>query len=219
MFYTNKVKTDIDNKFKAMTRLYQEAIEKNMELAEKNKSLSERLVKQDSRIDKLETLFQRVSGLEIEKSNQDILIRELINDINKLKVDMNNDKVCMGNKFIEFRQETLTEIAGKFFDTLDKIFRTSKEISLIATLINTNSTELGQLKSQLLKPYIEAKHREERIAQGQEIVNKGQKIIEDRNALHEDIIQRQRKGEDITRLKIKLDAYNEIINVVKGVAK
>ena len=215
MFYTVKQKFDIENRFKSLTRLYQELNEKNIELTEKNKSLSERLITQDNRIDKLEILFNKVSELERENTNACALAHELQSDINKIKIDMNNDKICMGNKFIEFRQETLNEITGKFFDTLDKIFRTSKEISLIATLMNTNGTELGQLRSQLLKPYIDAKHREERIKQGEEIVNKGQKIIEARNSMYEDMIQRQRKGENVDKIKSKIEVYDEIIKTIR----
>ena len=94
----------------------------------------------------------------------------------------------------------------------EKIVRIN-DISLILGLINQGG--IGSLKSNILKPEIEAKHRENRINEGQNIVNQGQKIIEDRNALHTDIIQRQKKGEDITRLKMKLDIYNEILEKIK----
>ena len=215
IFFTHKIKSDIDNNFKAMARLYQEVNEKNIELIEKNKSLSERLITQDNRIDKLETLFNRTSILEKDNADIYLLIKNLEDDVNKIKIDINNNEVCIKNKLVDFRREVLDEITKQFFDTLDKIFRTSKEISLIATLINTNSTELGQLKSQLLKPYIDAKHREERIKQGEEIVNKGQKIIETRNKLYEEAIERQRKGEDVNKLKQRIEVYDEIIRGLK----
>ena len=138
MFYTHKVKTEIEKKFNLFQLICNELIEKDKKsnekiitLREENKLLSER-------------------------------INTLNNDLEKTDIDIDS-------KLMLFRKEMLDEITGKFFDTLDKIFRTSKEISLIATLVNTNGSELGALKSQLLKPYIEAKHREERIAQGQEI--------------------------------------------------
>lgn len=219
MFYTNQSKKRIEEKFKAVSKAIQEISEdllnKIIELTEKNKSLSERLVIQDNRIDQLEALFNRVSELEIEKTNLCALMGGLETDINKLKIDIGNDKIYIENKFIEFRKETLDEITGKFFDTLDRIFRTSKEISLISTLINTNGAELGQLRSQLLRPYVDAKHREERIKQGEEIVNKGQKIIETRNKLYEEMIERQRKGENISNLKTKIEVYDEIIKSIK----
>lgn len=115
-----------------------------------------------------------------------------------------------------FRKEILDEITTKFFDTLDKIFRTSKEISLISTLANqVNGKDMANLRSQLLQPILEARWREEKNKKGERIINKGAEIIEKRDKLHKDIIDKERRGERVDNLKIKLEIYNEIVGGLK----
>ena len=213
MFYSNKEKQKIDERFGAIELFYNELQSKVMELSEKIKSHSERIVTLDNRCDKLEVEKLRV--VKLISDIQDNITTEVNKRFDTLNNDLERTDIDIDSKLMAFRKEMIEEIASKFFDTLDKVFRTSKEISLIATLINTNSTELGVLKSQLLKPYVEAKHREERIKKGEEIVNKGQKIIETRNNLYEEMIEKQRKGENIFNLKFKIEVYDEILKSLK----
>ena len=213
MFYFNKEKQRIDERFGAIELFYNELQSKVMELSEKIKSHSERIVILDNRLDKLEAENAKIYKLL--PQIQDNIMSEVNPKFTSLENELERNGIDLDRTLMAFRKEMIEEIASKFFDTLDKVFRTSKEISLIATLINTNSTELGQLKSQLLKPYVEAKHREERIKKGEEIVNKGQKIIETRNNLYEEMIEKQRKGENIFNLKFKIEVYDEILKSLK----
>lgn len=213
MFYTDKIKQSIDERLKLVSKSYDYLLEKNAELIEKNKSLSEKICQLDNRIDKLEAEKDRIYKLISQV--QDNITDEADKRFSILNSNLEKKDIDIETKLMCFRKEMLDEICGKFFDTLDRIFRTSKEISLITRLIDNNGSDLGQLRSQLLKPFIEAKHREERIKQGEEIVNKGQKIVETRNKLYEEMIEKQRKGENIFNLKFKIEVYDEIIKMAK----
>jgi len=85
------------------------------------------------------------------------------------------------------------------------------ENNLLLSYLNKNSTS----GYDMLKAQIAEKHRQNRIKQGQEIVNKGQKIIETRNKLFEEMIARQRKGENVFNLKFRIEVYDEIIGGLK----
>jgi len=162
---------------------------------------------------------------EVEENN--IAINERVNgvirDMSNIEegIDKKLDKFKLDlDKFeSNFRKEIIKEIAEKFFDTLDKIFRTTKEISLISTLAsNVNNGDYARLRSELLRPFLEARQREEKIKKGEAIVNKGVAIIEKRRELHNEYIVRERQGEKpekLNVLKAKIEMLDEVIGGLK----
>jgi len=134
---------------------------------------------------------------------------------NEIDVKLEKFRIELDKFESNFRKEIIKEIAEKFFDTLEKIFRTNKEISLISALANqVNGKDMASLRSQLLQPFLDARWRDDKNKKGEEIINKGGKIIEYRQKLYDEILKKEREGEreeKLNLLRAKLETLDEVI--------
>jgi len=154
-----------------------------------NKSIKEDISKLENKFDNTKTELRNEFNL---------IIGKLENDIEK--------------KLIEFHKE----ITERYFETLEKIFRLNKEISLINTLAGqVKDKDFADLKAQMMQPLLEARWAEKRKEDGQKIINNGEKIILQRQALHNEMLLMEKKGQDISKMKEQLKVYDAILEEIK----
>jgi hypothetical protein len=104
------------------------------------------------------------------------------------------------------------EITDRYFDTLERILKVHTETSLITALANQISPKtMADLKSSLLQPFLETKWKSEREEKGQKIVNAGEQIISEYDTLHTQMLQDEKQGKDISKTKLQLDVYKNLI--------
>ena len=153
-------------------------------------------------------------------------IRELQKEVNHLRLIVGEyTKMTQGfekeqGKIINNVELSLIgfhkEITDRYFDTLERILKVHTESSLISALANQiGKKDLDNLKSSLLQPFLEAKWEKEKEEKGQRIVNKGVLIIEERNSLHNEILQKEKQGEDVGLLKEQLKGFDKVLEMIK----
>jgi hypothetical protein len=163
------------------------------------KAIKERIKEVITNIDgferRLSTFNERVVDLE---NRPQVDIQKFNNDIEK--------------KLVEFHREITT----RYFDTLEKILRVHTESSIITALAhNIDQRSLDNLKSSLLQPFLEAKWKNDREKDGERIINSGEDIIKTRDDLHKQMLGMEKQGQDISKIKIQVETYNEIIGRIK----
>ena len=108
------------------------------------------------------------------------------------------------------------EITDKYFATLERILKVHSETSLITALAHqVNQKDLNNLRTTLLKPFIEEKWRQEEISKGEKtddnIKSFGQKLVIMRKELHEEMLRNERAGKNIAEFNGKIAILNMII--------
>ncbi len=122
----------------------------------------------------------------------------------KMKQFENN----MEARLIEFHKE----ITNKYFEALEKIFRLNKEVSLINTLANqVSKKDITALNAGLMQPILAARWKEQEEHNGEKIMNKGERVIDKRKSLHEDILMKEKRGIDVKDLKQQLVSLDWVI--------
>ena len=96
----------------------------------------------------------------------------------------------------------------------------SRMLSVIAPLLSANASakekeELKKLNEELSQKSLQDKWEKERQAKGQQIINKGVKILEMRQAIHFAIIAKEKSGQYVGDLKEQLKAYDNMLEVIK----
>lgn len=144
----------------------------------------------------------RISDLERKQAD---FGTEFARTIDKLKNDV--DK-----KMIDFHRE----VTEKYFETLEKIFRLNKEISLMTQLAGqVKEKDLNNLQSMMLQPFLEARWDDKKKKEGTAILNKGASVIDKRNALHAQMLQMEKRGESVIAIKEQIKAFDWIISQVR----
>lgn len=140
-------------------------------------------------------------------------LKQLEDENRAMKKDIANFQVVLEKRLLEFHNE----VTGRYFDTLEKIFRSNKEISLINALAKQlDDKDFARLKAELMQPLLQARWAEEKRINGQQIVNQGEKVIDRRNKLHDEIIEREKSGEDVKMLKERIQELDWIIKGIKN---
>lgn len=162
---------------------------------------------------------KRISELEIKFNDKIVLLTNHINEINtkllklpNIDIEFNKLKNEIEKRLIEFHKE----ITDKYFETLEKILRVNSESSLITALAHqVNQKDLSNLRSVLLKPFLEEKWKNEEIQKGFDVDKKlttlGQQLIKMRKNLYDEMLIKEREGEDINEIKGKVEILNYII--------
>ncbi len=152
--------------------------------------------------------------------NKTVHLAETTNSINKkitcledrIKILLDEFRNANERRLIEFHKE----ITERYFETLDKIFRFNKEISLIDTLARqTNDKDFALLKSAFMQPVLQARWDDKRKKDGAKILSKGEEIILKQKELHKEILEKEKAGENVALLREQLKAYNQILEMIK----
>ena len=150
---------------------------------------------------------------ELQKDMKDVscendLVLKKINILDeKVNKAVSGLEILVDKKLAEFERQ----IADKYFDTLEKIFRCNKEISLIQTLSNqVGEKDLAQLKSALLQPVLEAKWDAKKKDNANKIESGGMVIVKRMEELHNEIIVKERGGQDVSKLKEQMKSFEWI---------
>lgn len=136
-------------------------------------------------------------------------LRERESDINNKLGKFEND---IEKRFLEFNRE----ITDRYFSTLEKILKVHSETSLITALANqVGQKDLTNLRTTLLKPFLEEKWRMDEVDKGvqtdKNIKTLGQQLVQMRKQLYEDMLKKEREGKDITELKGKISILDLVI--------
>ncbi len=168
-----------------------------------------------------------------------IKILKLTDDMNKKYSIIKNDsddfqKTVMSN--LEANIETLRQSLVELKNDIELISQREKlnsdflkkEISEVVSfnrdlfvkdfLFNTTKDirkEFESFKSGILRPLMEAKWEYEKAKQGQAVIARGAKIIEERNKLYEEILAKERSGKDVEKERIQLATMDKIIEESK----
>ena len=115
-------------------------------------------------------------------------------------------------RLIDFHKE----VTDRYFGTLERVYRYTKEITLIDQLANSiKDKDLLNLKRMMMAPMIEARKADYEKGIGDKIdevvKTQGQKLLDLRNALHEEMIVKERKEQPIAGHKAKIELIDKII--------
>jgi len=153
-----------------------------------------------------ETLKNYINSFMVHiKKEQDEKIDNLNKRLDYLKLEIEK-------KLTEFRSEMI----NKYFDTLEKIFKAQKEISLIESLAHQfDNKDFARLKSLLLQPILEERWKEKEKQEAQKIEQNiqtlGEKLLQERKRLYEEYLTKEREGKDVSLIKAKLEILDMII--------
>lgn len=133
-------------------------------------------------------------------------------------ITMNTDnRIIQHTNEIEARLNLFhKEITDKYFATLERILKVHSETSLITALAHqVNQKDLNNLRTTLLKPFLEEKWRQDEITKGnnaeENIKSSGQKLVIMRRDLHDEMLKDEREGKDTAKFKGKIEILNMII--------
>lgn len=161
-------------------------------------------------------LQERIEELEQKNKCLEEAFAELEQKFRNLDGDLNKDLGRFNNTFDKRLVEFSKEITDKYFSTLERILRVHTESSLVTALAHqVNQKDLNNLKSSLMQPFLEARWENEKKEDGKKIINKGEKIIEERNRLYADMLQREKQGENIDKIKEQLKGFDWILGEIK----
>ena len=150
-------------------------------------------------------LKERVVRLE---NKFDVVKQELRNEFDLTVGQLENDT---DKKLIEFHKE----VTERYFETLEKIFRLNKEISLINTLAGSvKDKDFADLKAQMMQPLLEARWEEKKKELGKKVETQGEWVIEERQRLHNEALTLERHNqpiEKIDKVKERIAMLDEII--------
>lgn len=112
------------------------------------------------------------------------------------------------------------EIADKYFESLANFIRWNKEISLVSLLQGkTGDIELGKVKQELMKPYLDEKYKEDRANQTEKInqllQTKGEEIRKLKDEKYNEYIKLQREGREFNTIKAQYDILQLLFGEVK----
>lgn len=138
-----------------------------------------------------------VAKLQAEKETLEARVELLKQSVSIEISNFIDKKICEYQKWVN----------QEYYDVVAKI------ISVIAN--DRNNAELKAIQGQLEQKTLEEKWRKEKERQGNAIVNKGVAIIEKREILHNEIIEREKRGENVDKLKERLKAFQEIVEMIK----
>lgn len=150
----------------------------------------------EDNISNFETFEQRIfSKLELLNQALDKTVSELrlVEEREKLNSDFLKKEI---SEVISFNRDLFVK---------DFLFNTTKDIR----------KEFETFKSGILKPLLESRWEYEKAKQGQAVISRGAKIIEERNKLHDDMLAKERTGQDIEKEKIQLATMDKIISEAK----
>lgn len=127
---------------------------------------------------------------------------------NRPQVDIQAFKNEVEARLLSFHKE----ITDRYFSTLEKILRVHTESSIITSLAhNIDQRTLDNLKSSLMQPFLEAKWKADKEEKGEKIEGAGEQIINEFSRLRNQMLEMERKGEDIGKIKIQVEVYESIL--------
>lgn len=213
MFGIKKIKSDIEEIKRNHYEIMRAEIGEEKESLKKKYDLEAQNLKEQYRIEFSEVMRQFKSDFEKH-------LKDYSNSIEDIKVYVRNENDLLKKQASVNTEERLVifhkEISDRYFNTLENIFKFNKEIALLDKLASqVSDKDFDGLKAQLMQPLLESRWKEKEISEGQKIVNKGQLILRQKIDLQETIIQEEKQGKDVTKLREQLKAYNKILEAIK----
>ena len=132
----------------------------------------------------------------------------------ELEAELKNLKFDFEKRILAFHKE----VSDKYFASMENFMSRQREISLIHTLAGQiKDQDLVKLQVALLQPIIENKNKQEKKEVSEKIDNiiasKGNKILEQRDTLHNEYLVRNRNKQDTRDIESKLAVLDWILNL------
>ena len=107
------------------------------------------------------------------------------------------------------------EISDKYFNSLESIFKMSKEIALIDALSDRlKDKDFSDFKAKMMQPFLESRWAEKKKQDAEKIESSGERIISRKKILQDRLLEDERHGRDVTKLKEEIKAFDWIISEV-----
>lgn len=127
-----------------------------------------------------------------------------------------DEKIDRLEKSILEINNKLSGISEQYCQTVEKILNFNKEMFIKDIFLhNIKDTEFVNFRTKLVQPILEAKWEKEKQETGQKIESAGVDILNRRNELNNEMLIKEREGENIDKIKIQLEVYDEIIRKVQ----
>lgn len=124
-------------------------------------------------------------------------LNEKINDLLKKVENMVSNYALICQKILDFNRDLFIK---------DFFYNATKDVS----------KEFEAFKQATLQPLLQQKWTIEKNKNGHSIVNNGVKIIDEHDRLHAEILQLERKGENVDKLKEQLKGLAWVISTLKS---
>ena len=96
----------------------------------------------------------------------------------------------------------------------NRILCLNKAITIYEGIVDKNIVNL--VRESVISPAIKFKFKVEALKKGEDIISKGEVIINKRNSLNDEILLKERQGKDVSKEREQLKAFDWIINEVKN---
>lgn len=178
---------------------------KDKEARKSIETLDTKITKLTSDIHAYHLRAKEDNDLELEAFKQDVSLKlELVRQA--------LDKITLDLRSIDEREKINSDFLKK---EISEVISFNRDLFIKDFLFNTTKDirkEFESFKSGILKPLLAAKWEYEKAKQGQSVISRGAKIIEERNKLHEDMLAKERTGQDVEKEKIQLATMDKIIS-------
>jgi len=142
----------------------------------------------------------------------DLVKREVADVLFNLKNEVNR-------KLLEFRNEITSNVADRYFKTIEDMFRWNREFSFLEKYIQGDSKTLGDLRKAIVQPFLDTKMKMEDKERAYGIDNaiktKGEALLEKRRELWDLKMKLGREEKDTKTVDAQLDLLDFIIGGVK----
>lgn len=161
--------------------------------------------------------FRKELSEEIELIKKDVYeLRVFVNSINDRT--KNSVAVLDMQKQVEERLNKFNiNITDKYLETLEKNFNIAKEMFLVTTLTNVDKltkNDFIDMQAKLMQPILEKKWEEDKKHKAKLIETSGHKILNRRNELRNQILDKEKAGENVDKLKEQLKAFDWIMEEI-----
>jgi len=154
-------------------------------------------------------ILQEISNLNSKFTKAITDIQTVKDNVSHMKDDIKSEvlidlKQYVDSRLLDYKKQMMDE----YYNVLNKLIEFNKTLFMNN---NQKSNLVNDLENFLLKQKWDKEEKEV----GNKIVNKGQEIIKKRKELWDEMLKEEKLGNDVEKLKIKIEAYDEIIKGVQ----
>jgi len=132
------------------------------------------------------------------------------------------EKISTASERLEDKSNDLTNkiepLVSGYKSICEKVLNFNRDLFIEDMFFNSkhdSQKQFDDFKAKTLQPLLEAKWEQDKIKQGEKVLNKGAEIINERNRLHGEILVKERQGENVEKLKEQLKAFDWIVEEIK----
>lgn len=156
--------------------------------------------------------------VENEKQTEWLRLRlDSVITLNKAYINIIEKEQERSDEKIKEITNKLETVSAQYYETVKKILEFNKEVFIKEVFMsNIKDKEFESFRAGLLKPLLEAKWNKEKEEKGDNIINKGVQIIDERNRLYDEILTKERQGENVDKEKEQLKSFDWILETLNA---